>query len=683
MKSQNPTGAPEEAWLKLADTAWAYEKNRADRWRNEINTLLTFAGLFSAVLTAFVVQYYAVLLPAPDFNMIILERILSLQLSNMATNAVVVAAANSSNPVPVPMALTNYLSTNLPPPPAAPRWIAALWFVALVFSLSAASVGLAVNQWLNFHATEQAGLQDASQSIWTWQLRRHALDKGQVENMVSILPSLLQVALVLFLVGIVGYLWELGFDIAVPSTVVVGALLLFLAFTSVSPALGGYSPYKSPQAWWIWKACIRTRWAVYWVVMLLHHMVDVLIKIQIPLQSSSIRVYNIYQRIKDLRASLVQHQARTRTLMMKKNWLEYEASCLDDWITHSKNNTIFRDIYSIANDIAVLRAMETCVRAMPSARAMRHVTQLGQTAFAALSNRQDSRSRAPRPPSGNQHDVPDSTSTTLIGHMVLDEFINIRPQTELDDDTQALDLDSNRRMLSGLIRAMPPTHGIEACMTLFQHLRDDRLSKKQRRATLDVVRNIYVPVDFLAEDLQDSKMQAARTYDCAPYTELYRLRDIENWECVQTALMTVSKLGDPVSTIQIMTIVLAICMLSVKNGHTLPHEPSRGAYLDDMLQRFDEYLATLRRKELKITIRHLPPPAVYILDWALARMSFSDIYSALGATEIRRNIMISTNHIARRLQWLLTRKAWTPQGAVQGFCVQLHWLVRLARMRSR
>ncbi|KAH9926017.1 uncharacterized protein B0H18DRAFT_1168789, partial [Fomitopsis serialis] len=238
MKPRNPTDAP-EAWLKLADTAWAYEKDRADRWRNEINTLLVFAGLFSAVLTAFVVQLYSVLLPAPDPNTAILERIAA-QLGNMATDAVASAS------VPVPTVLTNTSSTSISSPSAAPRWIAALWFVALVFSLSAASVGLAVNQWLNFHATEKAGLQDAAQKAWTWQLRRHAMDKWQVERMVSILPFLLQVALVLFLVGVVGYLWELGFDIAVPSTVFVGALLLFLAFTSVSPALVDYSAYKSP-----------------------------------------------------------------------------------------------------------------------------------------------------------------------------------------------------------------------------------------------------------------------------------------------------------------------------------------------------------------------------------------------------------------------------------------------------
>ena len=43
MKPRDPQ-KPEEAWLKLADTAWAYEKDRVERWRNEINTLLVFVS---------------------------------------------------------------------------------------------------------------------------------------------------------------------------------------------------------------------------------------------------------------------------------------------------------------------------------------------------------------------------------------------------------------------------------------------------------------------------------------------------------------------------------------------------------------------------------------------------------------------------------------------------------------
>ncbi|KAH9831700.1 uncharacterized protein C8Q71DRAFT_815794, partial [Rhodofomes roseus] len=231
MKPRDPQ-KQEDAWPVLAKEVWTYEKERIERWRNEISTLLVFAGLFSAVLTAFVGLYYAVLLPPPDFNTVILERI-SAQLGNTSSNPAV-APSSSSSP--------------FPPAPPAPRWIATLWFASLVFSLGVASVALAVNQWLNFHA-EQSGLRTTQQKVRTWQLRRDALNNWEVEFIVSLLPCMLQVALVLFLIGLVGYLWVLGPDIAILSTVLICTLFLFLVVTSCLPALVEYSPYKSPQAW--------------------------------------------------------------------------------------------------------------------------------------------------------------------------------------------------------------------------------------------------------------------------------------------------------------------------------------------------------------------------------------------------------------------------------------------------
>ncbi|KAH9926018.1 uncharacterized protein B0H18DRAFT_1007520 [Fomitopsis serialis] len=43
--------------------------------------------------------------------------------------------------------------------------------------------------------------------------------------------------------------------------------------------------------------------------------------------------------------------------------------------------------------------------------------------------------------------------------------------------------------------------------------------------------------------------------------------------------------------------------------------------------------------------------------------------------------MMSTNHIARRLQWLLEYNDWTPPGTVQGFRVYLQYYVRWAQRR--
>ncbi|TFY59033.1 hypothetical protein EVJ58_g6032 [Rhodofomes roseus] len=799
MKPRDPQ-KEEDAWPVIAQKVWSYEKDRLDRWRNEINTLLVFAGLFSAVLTGFVGPYYAVLLPPPDFNTIILERI-SAQLGNMSSNPAIVPGSSSPS---------------FPPGPPAPRWIATLWFASLVFSLGAASVALAVNQWLNFHA-EQWGLLTIQQKVRTWQLRRDSLNKWNVEFIVSLLPCLLQVALILFLVGMVGYLWVLGPDISVLSTVVVGVLLLFLASTSVLPALVPYSPYKSPQAWWICQACRGMTWGVCSFLLQVHHAIIFLCKIRPPDFWSSPRAVHIYKWTEKVRVPLAQCRNLARTLMKKRDWLAHEQACLDG----SEEKALFSDIYTIAQGLDVLRAMATCARAMPIAQAVKNVTDIGQLVAAALSKRQHSRSSRSTPGDHLPSDDLGSTATALIGRMVAETFTRaqtereddlnldpirrvyigitvampvadgidacmllfrclnrpdgaepetavsggesglrqrrggritcavedvtamgealfgllsnqqysqsrtsepsssksghslqrddsvgtaiarigrmvldtfLRAQTELDDDTHALNSDYHR-MLAGVIRAMPLADGHRACMSLFRHLLDGRLSTNSRRATLDVIQNVYVTIDFLAEDEEydhRGEMQTIRRFECAPHAELYRLHDVRgkstirlshywcklkfgiDWECVQTALTTVYARRDPVSTIQITTTILAICLLSVENEHTLPAEPSRGAYLADMVHQFDEHLATLRRKELRDTVQDLPAAAIYRLDWVLNHMTgLWDIPNPLVTTEIGWNVMMSTNRIARRLQWLLEYDLWTPRGTVQGFNIPL------------
>ncbi|KAH9925994.1 uncharacterized protein B0H18DRAFT_1007349 [Fomitopsis serialis] len=221
---------------------------------------------------------------------------------------------------------------------------------------------------------------------------------------------------------------------------------------------------------------------------------------------------------------------------MKTNWLGHEQLCLRRLLTAGQKakTTLFSYVYNMTTDMDTLYAMKVCFQKESQFPAVRvgEVAAIGEARTSVLSSQAyaDSLARlsgksSSTPGNQLQYDSLDSTATVLIGRMVLDTFT--RAHTELDDSP--LDLDSNH-CLAGLIRAMPLAHGSKACMTLFQHLRDDQLSMAQRRATLDVVQNIYVPVDFLAEDRmyrQNFRMQEARTYDCAPQTELYRLSDVQ------------------------------------------------------------------------------------------------------------------------------------------------------------
>ncbi|KAI0688773.1 hypothetical protein C8T65DRAFT_114199, partial [Cerioporus squamosus] len=209
-----------------------------DRWNKEIDTLLVYAGLFSAILTAFNVQSYQLLTPPPATDPIIvaLERI-SAQLSSFSVNP---PSVNSTHPAFVHQD---------PTPPPAPRWVVwlnALWFSSLIFSLSAASVGIMVKQWLNEY---NSGLSGTSRQVARLrQLRLKSLQRSRVKEIVNTLPVLLQIASALFFAGLLVLLWQLNHTVAAVGTVLVGVLIIFSVFTIILPCFTTRCSYLSPPS---------------------------------------------------------------------------------------------------------------------------------------------------------------------------------------------------------------------------------------------------------------------------------------------------------------------------------------------------------------------------------------------------------------------------------------------------
>ncbi|EED81910.1 predicted protein [Postia placenta Mad-698-R] len=74
-----------------------------------------------------------------------------------------------------------------------------LWFIALIFSLSAASISIAVGQWLHHHTDRASSL--SRQSVRIWYLRRRGAQRWHVQAIIDILPILLQISLALNIRG--------------------------------------------------------------------------------------------------------------------------------------------------------------------------------------------------------------------------------------------------------------------------------------------------------------------------------------------------------------------------------------------------------------------------------------------------------------------------------------------------
>ncbi|KAK0463548.1 uncharacterized protein EV420DRAFT_1264087, partial [Desarmillaria tabescens] len=199
-----------------------YDEEVCKGWKEEIDTLLVFAGLFSAVTTPFIIDSYKWL-----YNS---------------------ASTNSD---------TAFLSAH------AEERINVCWFLSLALAISAASTGILCKQWLREYIKD-AG-RNSKDTLSVRQMRLEGLSAWKVEGIISTIPLLLQVALVLFFVGVLELLWPLNKTVALPVSIIVAFMIFFILFTTLAPStqycwvvlrrslalLPPECPYKSPQSWLI------------------------------------------------------------------------------------------------------------------------------------------------------------------------------------------------------------------------------------------------------------------------------------------------------------------------------------------------------------------------------------------------------------------------------------------------
>ncbi|PPQ91537.1 hypothetical protein CVT25_008805 [Psilocybe cyanescens] len=220
-----PDGDP---WTLLLEPLLKTDKARCDAWRDEVQNLLIFAGLFSAVVTTFIVESYKNLQPNPD------DTVISL-LSRIATHLESPLGSNSSLPSPVQPEFS---------PDSSSLRVNTLWFISLVLSLTTVLVGTISLQWLREHQSFSELTPREMYAVH--HMRYQALISWHVDKIFNTLPLLLQCSLVLFLIGIIDFLHAMtikNWIVTIPVAVVVGFTMLFLIATAMLPTLQALSLY--------------------------------------------------------------------------------------------------------------------------------------------------------------------------------------------------------------------------------------------------------------------------------------------------------------------------------------------------------------------------------------------------------------------------------------------------------
>nr|GAT52744.1 predicted protein [Mycena chlorophos] len=238
LKIKPPAGA--QIWSVYILEAEKYDKALVDGWRNNMNGLLIFAGLFSSILTTLIVESYPLLQNQPSQ-----ETLLTLYIAehpNGPFNASIL-----SN-------LPTLLGLPSTPAPTAAIVCNVLWFIALGLSLASALIATLVDQFAREFLQHTEMLPSPVKRARIFSYLFYGLQRFRMHAIVGVIPLLLHLSLLFFFGGLVAFLQPYSHLVAG----VVAALLLiivaaYLAMTLL-PLFLFDCPYKTPLSNLLWGA---------------------------------------------------------------------------------------------------------------------------------------------------------------------------------------------------------------------------------------------------------------------------------------------------------------------------------------------------------------------------------------------------------------------------------------------
>ncbi|KAG9120242.1 hypothetical protein FRC07_004348 [Ceratobasidium sp. 392] len=201
-----------------------------------LDVLLLLAALFSAILTAFLVESKDLLKQDPaDVSASLLLRIAQ---SQYRMELGLPPAENEHTP-----SIPDFV------PSTSARWINGIWFTSLGLSLSAALTAMLSKEWLNAFISSRP--RAAHAHVLLRQSRLEGLEKWWVLHIIALLPSILHVSLLLFGIGLVVYLWTLDRVVAAIFAPFLGITSLFYLLTTLLGICYEFCPFMTQLSGYI------------------------------------------------------------------------------------------------------------------------------------------------------------------------------------------------------------------------------------------------------------------------------------------------------------------------------------------------------------------------------------------------------------------------------------------------
>ncbi|KAJ7652223.1 hypothetical protein B0H17DRAFT_958084 [Mycena rosella] len=223
-------------WSVYISEAEKYDKALVDSWRGNMNGMLIFvrptphAGLFSAILTAFIIESYKTLQTSDPLLDTMLH--LSQQYAN----------ATGTIPAPDPLQVVAFSSLicNV------------LWFISLGLSLGSALTATFVEQWARDFLQRTEMLPSPVKRARIFAYLYYGLKRFKMHAVVALIPFLLHMSLLFFFGGLFAFLWPVNHAVAAVAAVILAILIFIYALMTVLPLLQFDCPYQTPLSTVFW-----------------------------------------------------------------------------------------------------------------------------------------------------------------------------------------------------------------------------------------------------------------------------------------------------------------------------------------------------------------------------------------------------------------------------------------------
>ncbi|KAF9026235.1 hypothetical protein BDZ89DRAFT_42082 [Hymenopellis radicata] len=215
-------------WKVYLDECRKFDTRRFEEWRDGLDVLVVFSGLFSIVVAIFCSQAFQRL--RPDHH--------SMTSALLAEMVEIERAIADGTPVEeIAHTITDFT------PKTSDLWVNGLCFSSLGVSIFIAVVAMLAKQWLRQYMAIPSG--DARDCVRIRHFRYKALEKWRVPEIIAFLPVLMHVSLGLFLAGLVIFLFMFDDTMAIAFATMMSALFVGYTFSTLLPLFYPECPYKT------------------------------------------------------------------------------------------------------------------------------------------------------------------------------------------------------------------------------------------------------------------------------------------------------------------------------------------------------------------------------------------------------------------------------------------------------